>query len=74
MPTPEETAAQLEAAHASVAAAETAHAAAVKEAEENRTPEEAARDLLVKIVDHLGNQPAMERDLKVLLGGGKPKA
>lgn len=74
MPTPEETAAELAAAQAKVTEAESAHAAAVKEAEENRTPEEAARDLLVKIVDNLGNQPAMEKDLKVLLGAGKPKA
>ena len=72
-PTTEETAASLEAAKTQLADAEAAHVAATKEAEENRTPEQAVTDLLTKIVAHFGNRPDMEKDLAILIAHGKPK-
>ena len=71
-PTPDETAASLEAAKQAVADAEKAHRAATQEAEENRSPQQATADLLTKLVDCLGNQPAMEKDLKVITKPPKP--
>lgn len=72
-PSTEETAASLEAAKTALADAERAHAAATLEAEENRTPEQANKDLLTAIVLHLGNRPEMEKALKVILAAGNPK-
>lgn len=60
MPDPKvDTAADLEAAKQKLADAEAAHAKALVEADENRSPEELVHDLLEAIVMRLGNRPEM---------------
>jgi hypothetical protein len=67
MPDPKvDTAADLEAAKQKLADAEAAHAKAVEEAAENRTPEQLVHDLFASIVARLGNRPDMEAMLKAI--------
>jgi hypothetical protein len=61
-----DTAADLEAAKQKLADAEAAHAKAVQEAAENRTPPELMHDLFAAIVNRLGNRPDMEALLTAL--------
>jgi hypothetical protein len=65
MPTPEETAAQLEAARKALADAEVAHAAAV-EAAPPRSFEEIIYDFFANLVMRTGHHPELQRLLDEL--------